>query len=40
MTQHMAFFTDQAVESMVRISLQSLAAFYRSGKSDREVTKP
>ncbi len=38
MTQHMAFYTEQAVESMVRISLQSLVDFQGTGKSDREIS--
>ena len=28
MTQHMAFYTQEAVESMVRTGLESLIAFY------------
>lgn len=37
MTQHMAFYTDAAVESMVEGALLSLDSFYRTGKSEYEL---
>lgn len=37
MTQHMAFYTDAAVNSMVKCALNSLVSFIKSGISDYEV---
>lgn len=37
MTQHMAFYTDAAVNSMVRCSINSLVCFAKNGISDCEV---
>ncbi len=37
MTQHIAFYTDTAVENMVRCGIESLLDFLRSGESDREL---
>lgn len=37
MTPHMAFYTDQAVQSMVRMSLESLRDFHELGRSEREL---
>lgn len=37
MTQHMAFYTDAAVTSMVECSLDSLVSFIKNGVSDYEI---
>lgn len=37
LTQHMAFFTDSAVEEMIRNSLESLICFYKTGTSKYEL---
>ncbi len=37
LTQHMAFFTDSAVEEMIRNSLNSLVDFYKTGTSKYEL---
>lgn len=37
MTQHMAFYTDEAVTSMVRCAINSLVSFSVSGESENEV---
>jgi len=36
-TQHMAFYTDAAVTSMVECSLDSLVSFIKNGISDYEI---
>ncbi|MFW5630682.1 MAG: hypothetical protein ACOCNB_07850 [Acetivibrio ethanolgignens] len=37
MTQHMAFYTDAAVSSMVEGAILSLDAFYRTGSNEYEI---
>lgn len=37
MTQHIAFYTDEAVESMVECALNGLVQFNRNGESDYEI---
>lgn len=37
MTQHMAFYTDAAVESMVSCGVNSLMSFYTEGTSENEI---
>lgn len=37
MTQHMAFYTDAAVESMVSCGVKSLLSFYTSGETENEI---
>ncbi len=37
LTQHMAFFTDSAVEEMITNSLESLISFYKTGTSKYEL---
>lgn len=37
MTQHIAFYTDTAVENMVRCGIESLLDFIKTGQSDREI---
>lgn len=37
MTQHIAFYTDAAVETMVECGVESLCEFVANGKTDREI---
>lgn len=37
MTQHIAFYTDAAVETMVKCGVESLCEFVANGKTDREI---
>jgi len=37
MTQHIAFYTDTAVETMVECGIESLCDFVAKGKTDREI---
>jgi D-lactate dehydrogenase len=37
MTQHMAFYTDAAVTSMVNSAVNSLVSFISNGESDYEI---
>ena len=37
LTQHMAFFTDSAVEEMISNSLNSLLSFYNTGTCTNEL---
>lgn len=37
MTQHMAFYTDAAVESMVSCGVRSLVSFYTKGETENEI---
>jgi len=37
MTQHMAFYTDAAVESMVACGVNSLVSFIKTGSTENEI---